>query len=147
MKLRTFLFSLTLIVAVASCADRVVNRSKKFAGEWYGSNRIENEITNPSGGSVIQELEASFEVEFALDSTFTAKIILGEDSVIKMGCTLDFSNSEIGFKGTTAGKTPLDIVGKMVENPDNTITMTYSGTAPEENFTHKGEVTISRKEK
>jgi len=147
MKLKNLIAVFAVGAAIASCGTKKENMAEKLAGAWSGSNTIEITMTDSTGNTIIQQLVAPMDIEYAADSTFTALITINDTTLIKMGGVVNYTDSLISMSGTMATTTTMDIAGEVKMNEDETIAITYKGTTPEVNVSHKGTVTATRKTK
>jgi outer membrane lipoprotein-sorting protein len=147
MKVKSLIAIIALVVAIASCGTKKDNISEKLKGAWSGSNTIEITMTDSTGNTIIQQLVAPMEIEYAADSTFTAVITINDTTHIKLGGVVGYTDTLISMTGTMATHTNMDITGVVILNDDATISLTYTGTAPDVNVSHKGIVTAVRKVK
>ncbi len=147
MKLKSLIAVFAVVAAIASCGTKKVNISDKLTGAWSGSNTIEITMTDSTGNTIIQQLVAPMDIEYAADSTFTAVITINDTTLIKMGGVVNYTDSLISMTGTMATTTAMDIKGEVKLNEDETIAIIYNGTTPEVNVSHKGTVTATRKAK
>ncbi len=147
MKVKSLIAVIALVVAIASCGTNKDNILEKLKGAWSGSNTIEITMTDSTGNTIIQQLVAPMEIEYAADSTFTAVITINDTTLIKMGGVVSYTDTLISMTGTMATHTNMDITGEVIFSDDATISLTYNGTAPDVNVSHKGFVTAVRKAK
>ena len=111
MKLKNLIAVFAVGAAIASCGTKKENMAEKLAGAWSGSNTIEITMTDSTGNTIIQQLVAPMDIEYAADSTFTALITINDTTLIKMGGVVNYTDSLISMSGTMATTTTMDIAG------------------------------------
>lgn len=146
MKFRTIVASIAAFAAVVSCGKKEVSLTESLAGKWSGSNKVELTITDSLGNTVIQEFMAPINFEYLADSTFSAEIAINDSSIVKLGgIVTSVTDSAVVVAGTMSCEAATDITGEFKMNPDNSLSISYTGSFPERGLIHKGAAIVTRK--
>lgn len=145
MKFKSLLAFFALAATVVSCGTKEASLSKKFEGNWTGTNNLEITITDSTGSTVSQEISSPIDFEYLADSTFTAVIPITESIIFKLGGVAEVTDSIVKITGTLTANSVLEMTGELTYNEDKSLGITFTAQNPDANIIHKGRATVNQK--